>query len=150
MIHHRAKFHQVATFDELPLGWGICQFSPDKIRYLRKHARYAHDMYEINLKTKCIKCEKTFGNTWSLSSHWKTIHTDNKYSYSCDSCDYITNRKDSLKDHKTIHHYKDYKFKCNECSYGTIRKHNLLNHQAIKHIHIKHSIRYNWAFKFRI
>ena len=131
MKNHQEKVHQLPTFDILPFGCGLCQFSTDQMSNFKKHARDVHYMAESNLKTKCIKCEKSFCNSLSLSFHWKTIHSEKRYS--CDSCEYITNRKDSLRDHKTKHHDKNYKFKCNECGFGTIRKHYLLNHQAVKH-----------------
>ena len=48
----------------------------------------------------------------------------------CKQCDYITNRKDTLKIHIQAKHTQK---KCNECEYTTLSKHDMNKHKNTQH-----------------
>ena len=133
-VQPEEKVHKLTTSDtDLPFGCGMCIFSTDVMILLKRHGLDVHDIDDdyMNFKTKCLQCDKIYSCPMSLQGHFRAIHSDTKYI--CDSCEYMTNRKDTLREHKTKHHSKDFKFNCNECNFGAVRKRYLLNHQTTHH-----------------
>ena len=84
----------------------------------------------------CPNCNKTM-NKKSLTRHKKScIGTEQTNMFSCESCEYKSNRKDLLEKHIERYHKKVI-LECDKCDYKTERLDYLNNHKYYMHINAK-------------
>jgi len=85
----------------------------------------SHSMGEPTIK--CEHCIKSFFFEVELITHMKKFHT----SVYCNSCEYKTTKRQSLKAHIFSHHSKERPYKCTTCGKGFITSSHLSRHKEI-------------------
>ena len=82
----------------------------------------------------CMKCDKTFNNTWHLKCHIKNVHEG--YKHKCNNCEKEYKSLGSLVLHKKSVHL-GITYKCNQCEKTFAQKFNLEKHKTshIQSIH---------------
>ena len=110
---------------EIPLNKKCCicdlYLKPNQ---LRQHMKEMHPG-QVNTEI-CNLCDRSFNSLYNLKRHKESLHNINKR-YECDSCEYITQRSDLMKEHMLIHVQK--KFQCKKCTkYKTNRERDLVAH----------------------
>ena len=117
---------------------------------LDKHCKITGHQYQIKDSKKpypsfelCNICHKWIGRK---DHHMKKYHSSESRSFSCDSCDFTTNRSDTLYKHKKVSHnqyYRDFgaiketlkskdKFKCVDCGKKFTTDLELKDHVALQ------------------
>lgn len=76
---------------------------------------------------KCTVCEKSFKRSYALASHAR-LHSGVRHK--CDSCDFTTMNKLSLKLHHRRLHQRDFRYQCERCDKCFMSNYELTDHQA--------------------
>jgi len=78
----------------------------------------------------CDKCEYVTNRLHNLNHHKRAKHKG--VSYPCDKCGYVATLKADLKKHREAKHDR-VRYPCNQCSYAATRKGYLKKHKKAKH-----------------
>jgi hypothetical protein len=85
---------------------------------------------------KCVFCDTTFSNHFSLKEHQEEFHEEfheGKKLHKCLTCDYKTSFKHNLVDHIKAVHERKKPHKCWICDYSFNKKSNLKQHISTVH-----------------
>lgn len=82
---------------------------------------------------KCLVCEKTFKRLSELNSHMQ-IHSGVKYT--CETCNFTTMNKISLRTHNRRIHQRDLRYHCEHCNKGFMSNYDLQDH-VVSHLGTK-------------
>ena len=99
---------------------------------MKKHIKRAHQ--HDREKPKCIRCDKSFTNTYSLQQHINTVH-ENKREYACDwpGC----GKKFAKPWNRTIHyriHTNEKPLQCELCGFQGRQKASMDSHYKTHHM----------------
>ena len=88
----------------------------------------SHSMGEPTFK--CENCSKCFFFEVELITHMKKFHT----TVFCNSCEYKSTKRQTLKDHIVSHHSKERPYKCTTCGKGFVTSSHLTRHKEIHEV----------------
>ena len=78
---------------------------------------------------KCDQCTNGFKTRNSLNNHIRSIHGEKRFS--CTLCDFVANRKDTLKSHKENIHENIKNWFCEACPFSSYQKTHFKIHMRI-------------------
>ncbi|KAL6265027.1 hypothetical protein P5V15_005118 [Pogonomyrmex californicus] len=101
----------------------ICQLHFAQRGYYKRHMVKHSDVRPF----KCTICEKAFKRSSEMTSHMQ-IHSG--VTYACETCNFTTRNKVSLRTHIRRVHQRDFPYRCGQCGKGFMSNYDLEDHRA--------------------
>lgn len=103
-------------------------------RFIRQGEFKRHMVKHSDVRPyKCTVCERAFKRSSEVMSHMQ-IHSG--VTYACETCDFTTMNKISLKTHIRRVHRRDFRYHCEQCGKGFMSNYDLEDHKA-SHLNAK-------------
>ena len=117
----------------------ICSFRGCTIHVVKKHSIREHDVVfesdETQIKPKKVKKEPIEDtNDEAASNVEKAQYEKPENTFSCDKCDFATNKKDNVDRHlKSQGYLNDTMFNCKQCTFKSCNINGLSSHKRNEH-----------------
>lgn len=125
---YNLRVHCRTHTGENPYKCDVCQLSFYRKDMMQSHRRIHGTKYA---DLHCNKCKKPFNSLSTLKRH-KMIHKNVK-PYTCDNCNKVYTRKDSLVVHIRSKHTGERPYKCNICNKSYFENSVLIRHKKSTH-----------------
>ena len=99
------------------------------------------------MEFKCDQCTNGFKTQNSLNNHIRSIHGEKRFS--CTLCDFVANRKDTLKAHKESIHENKKNWFCEACPFSSYTKQQFKIHISKRQILLKEVNNLRWKKLFQ-
>lgn len=135
--------HKKAVHEGITFSCHVCNFQSGYKHVLNSHLKIHKDNFKkrsLKLqrsRVECDECQKSFQTESGLKIHKEVKHDG--VVYSCKSCNYKTQHKQTLKRHSKTYHGeeshigKELRLPCPDCSFTTLSKQSLKIHITAQH-----------------